>query len=208
MDIFPNLIGETEFKYFDEGTYSAMKGVLDEVTAKYLLDYINNPAALPDIVSAIKGNLGHTIDELTFHIVLKERGVVELVRNLSPESLPTVSIDLDELISSLTFLENNIDKVRTTIPARTSSGYHTFVDSMSCVMTRILMSGETPTYPDIMDRIKANKFLFYTTGEKDHSTGVGILSSKRRQWVVALNGARWMKYCNDSHVSQVERSKF
>lgn len=208
MDIFPQLIGEKEFRYFTSDDYGALHGVLDEVTAKYLLDYLNNPAGEATVKADIERYLRPSIDSLTFHIKLKEEGYVELVNSLNPESLALSDVDLDDLIKKLSFLEANVSKIKSTIPARTSQAYKNFFAAMTGVSNRMVMSGISLTYADMLDRISANKFLFYTTGEKDHATGVGILNSKRRQWMIALKGANWLKYCKARGITVAERSKF
>lgn len=208
MDIFPQLIGEKEFRYLTPDDYGAIDGILDEVTAGYLLTYINHPAAENTIKSDIVRYLKPSIDSLTFHTKLKDEGYVDLVKNLNPESLAISDVDLDNLITKLSFLEENASKIKSTIPARTSQAYKDFYAAMSGVSTRMKISGIELTYPDMLDRIAANKFLFYTTGEKDHPTGVGILNSKRRQWTIALKGAKWLKYCKSRNISVAERSKF
>lgn len=208
MDIFPQLLGEAEFRHFTPDDYGDLNAVLDEITAGYLLSYLENPAGDAEIKDKMNQYLRNAIDSLTFHTKLKEAGLVDLVKNLSPESLAMSNVDLVKLVEQLSFLEQNSDKIKTTIPARSSKAYHNFYDAMGRVVTRMMLSGTQTTYPDIMDRIEANKFLFYQTGEKDHPTGVGILNSKRRQWVVALNGARWLLYCKDKGITAAERSKF
>lgn len=208
MDIFPKLLSDKDFMYFTEGDYYALGKVLDEVTASYLLGYINHESADSKVKEDIQTYLGTTISSLTFHVKLKESGLVDLVRNLSPESLAVTDVDLDNLIDRLSFLEENVDKIRTIIPARNAKDYQEFYACMSGVVARMALEGNCPTYPDVLERIKANKFLFYTTGEKDHPTGVGIINSKRRQWTIALNGARWLKYCKENGVDTVARRKF
>lgn len=208
MDIFPKLLSDNEFRYFTEEDYCALGKVLDEITAGYLLSYINNPNADSKVKEDIQRYLGSTISSLTFHVKLKECGLVDLVRNLSPESLAVTDVDLDSLIERLSFLEQNVDKIRTIIPARTSQDCTNFFACMDGVLCRMHLGGISPTYTDLPDRLKANKFLFYNTGEKDHPTGVGVLNSKRRQWTIALNGARWLKYCKENGINAIARRKF
>lgn len=208
MDIFPKLLGETEFKNFTEEDYEKLADVLDDVTANYIVKYMKEPNADADIVSAIQKNLGDKLHTLTFHIELKNSGILDLVNSLSPESLAISQIDLDELIDRLSFLEKNQDSIRSSIPGRTSAACAKFESAMHSVVTRIIVSGGTPTYPDIPKRLAANRFLFYSPGEKEHYTGVGVLNSKKRQWTLTLNGARWLKYCNDNNIPFEKRSAF
>lgn len=208
MDIFPKLLGEAEFRNFTESDYAALAAVLDDVTANYICQYRDNPDADQTIVKDINQYLGEILRSLTFHLELKNSGVIELVQSLAPESLPYSQDNLDELIERLSYLEKNQNNIRATIPHRTSSDCAKFGSAIFGVVSRMLQQGITPTYPDIPRRFEANKFLFYQSGEKDHSTGVGILNSKKRQWVLALNGARWLKYCAENNIPYESRSAF
>jgi len=208
MDIFPKLLGETEFRNFTENDYAALANVLDDVTANYILAYKSKENADPAIVADIDQYLGEKIRALTFHLELKNSGVLDLVNGLSPESLAMSQVDLDDLIERLSFLEENQDSIRSTIPGRNSADCSRFIGAVSSTVARIVMSGGTPTYPDIPRRLEANRFLFYSPGEKEHYTGVGILNSKKRQWTLTLNGARWLKYCSEHNVPFEKRSAF
>lgn len=208
MDIFPKLLGETEFRNFTESDYAALANVLDDVTANYIVKYMKSVGADESIVADIDKYLGQKLHALTFHIELKNSGVLDLVNGLSPESLAVSQVNLDELIERLSFLEENQDSIRSTIPGRTSRDCAAFESAVSRVVSRIVTEGGTPTYPDIPKRMAANKFLFYSPGEKEHYTGVGVLNSKKRQWTLALNGARWLKYCSDNNIPFEKRSAF
>lgn len=208
MDIFPKLIGEKEFLNFTDEDYAALSAVLDDVTAKYICDYCDNPNADKALVEKIRSHMQETLTSLTFHIELKNNGTVELVKSLSPESLPYADVDLNELIAKLSYLEANQDNIKSTIPGRTREAYERFVASMDMLVSRMKMDGIIPTYPDMVKRIQANKFLFYQSGEKEHTTGIGILNNKKRQWILALNGARWIQYCTEKGLSHSQRSAF
>ena len=45
MDVFPSLIGETEFSFYTPGDFLALRGVLNDVLAKDIQNYMNNPMA-------------------------------------------------------------------------------------------------------------------------------------------------------------------
>lgn len=201
-------MGEAEFRFFTEDDYCSLRKVLDEVISGYILTYLQSPAGDDEVKSEISKNLLTSLESLTFHTVLKERGLVELVRNLSPEGMPGMTSGLDEIIEKLSFLEENSSKIRTTIPGRKSADAADFLYHMTAVNARMRSAGVVPTYPDWVNRLSENRFLFYQTGEHDLKTGVGILNRNRRQWTIALNGARWLKFCNDNAISVTERGRF
>lgn len=208
MDVFPSLIGETEFSFYTPGDFLALRGVLNDVLAKDIQNYMNNPMARPEIVARIKENLGPTIESLTMHFTMAENGTFDLVRSLVPETLPSSGADLPKLIEQLTFLESNAPKLLTQIPGRKRADYDSFLSSLSGVLSRMKAENVTPTYPDLLERVEANSFVFYTPNEKSHNTGSSIISMRKRQWTTVLRGAQFMQRCNEENISYPERRKF
>lgn len=208
MDIFPELLGENEFRCFTSEDYNALKDVLNDVLAKCIKDYIDNPSADKELVSVMQEHLGPTIECMTMHLVLNEKGITELVRGLVPENLPSMNIDLDNLIEQLSFLESNSAKLMTSIPKRTRDSWDTFFNRMKALQSRMSMQGIKPTYQDFVDRIKANQFVFYVPNAKSYSTGSQTINMKRRQWIISLRGAEYMKYCNEKNIPYHERRMF
>lgn len=208
MDVFPSLIGETEFSYFSPADYLALRGILNDVLAKDIRDYMNNPAANPAVVENIKKHLGPVIESLTMHFTMQENGTLDLVKSLVPETLPSSNMDLDKLIEQLTFLEENADKLMTTIPGRKRAEYERFLGMLSGVVHRMGQDGVSTTYPGLLARIEANSFVFYTPNEKSHNTGSQVISLRKRQWITTLRGAQFMKRCNEENISYPDRRKF
>lgn len=209
MDVFPGLIGEKEFSYFTPGDYLALRGVLNDVLAKDLSDYMSNPAANQAVVMEMQKNIGSAIESLTMHFTMSENGTFDLVRSLVPETLPTSNeVDVDELIAKLTFLEQNAPKLMTSIPGRKRIDYDTFLGMLHRVCHRMEEAGEDTTYPDIVGRVEANSFVFYSPNEKPHQTGSQIISLRKRQWQTTLRGAQYMKRCNEEGINYLERRKF
>lgn len=208
MDIFPELLGENEFKCFTEKHFEALKDVLNDVLAKCIKDYIESPDADAEVVQAIEKYLGPTIESMTMHIVMKENGVLDLVRGLVPENLPTMDIDLDELIDKLKFLEDNSPKLMTSIPKRTRDSWDMFFCSMKDLDNVMKAAGIPRTYNDFVERIKENQFVFYIPNAKATSTGSQAVNLKRRQWIISLRGAEFMKYCNAKNIPFYERRLF
>lgn len=208
MDVFPSLIGEKEFSYFSPADYMSLRGVLNDALAKDIRDYMSNPLANPAVVENINKHLGSVIDSLTMHFVLSENGTLDLVRGLVPETLPSSNADLDKLIEQLSFLEQNESKLMSTIPGRKRADYDRFLSSIEDVLIRMAQVKDEPTYPDILERIEANSFVFYTPNEKAHSTGSQAISLRKRQWMTVLRGAQFMKRCNEENIPYPERRKF
>jgi len=208
MDIFPNLLGENELKFFNESDFMSLTCVLDDTLAKHIKDYINNPLANTEIISSLDEKFTKTIDSLTFHYTLQEMGIIDLIGRLSPETLLNTNADFGDIKTKLTFLEDNIDKLRVTIPARTKAAYEDFCATMRRVLQRQQEAGVQPTYPDIMKRIEANKFAFYVPNDKGHHTGTAIVNARRRQWMMCLRGLQYKEYCDNKGLNYIKRRLF
>lgn len=209
MDVFPELIGEKELTYFTPEDYYNLRGVLNDVLAKDICDYMASPEANPAVVESIQKYLGPTVESYTLHFVLQDKGIVDLIRSLVPEQIGNLGgRDLEPLIEKLTFLEENEDKIMTSIPPRTKVDFDNFMATMNAVVSKMKSAGDTPTYPDVIARIKDNKSIFYIPNEKAHDTGVRIVSSKKRQWFTALRGARYIQRCEAENISLLDRRKF
>lgn len=208
MDVFPELLGEKEFLLFEPDDYGNLSRVINDTLAGYLLNYIANPGANPAVVESINKYLGSTINKLTMHTKLQEMGVVDLVTSVAPDQLLSSGYDLDEVIEKLTFLEEHYDEVMFTVPARTKADYEAFMTTMRRIVTKGEASAEGLTYPDVLDRIRDNSFLFYKSNEKSHNTHVNALNSRKRQWTIVLNGARYTKRCEQEGISMLDRRRF
>jgi hypothetical protein len=208
MDIFPNLLGDAEFRNFTQQDYAVLSGVLNDTLAKYLSDYIKNPEADPKVVQDIKDNLNDYIESLTFHFILRENGTLDLIGKISPETILSSGADLNDIYTKLKYLEDNISKLRTFIPPRTKTNYTDFVQMISRVVGTMIANNQQPTYPDIMQRIGSNKFVFYIPGDSGHNTGTGIVNSRRRQWTMCLRGLEYKKYCDDNGINLFRRRVF
>lgn len=208
MDIIPNILGETEFREFTKSDYVILCGILDDQLAKYIKTYTENPEADQELVQVIKENLSETLDSLTLHFVLKEKGIIDLVDKLSPEALLLPSTDLNEIKESLTFLKENENKLRYSITPRTKAQFEEFSDMIDTVLRRLQSKGITPSYPNIPKKIQSNKFLFYIPNDKGHTTSCNVISSKSKQWNQCLKGIQFIDYCNQNNISPVDRRAF
>lgn len=209
MDVFPDLVGENEFLFFDDETYKALENVMDDLVASYLKTYCANPDANPVIVNAINEHLSSKIKSLTFHLDLQERGIVDLISKLSPESILTLDpMEIEDIKKQLTYLNDNISYLMPNIPGCSKQDWANFLDAFTKAIARQSTAGVRPTYPNPVQRLVANKFVFYVPNSKGHSTRTGIINSKRRQWTMCLHGIRYNEYCEANHIDPAVRRAF
>ncbi len=208
MDVLDKLIGEKEILCFKENDFLALKGVLNDALSQSIKKYMENPQANQEAVAKLKKYLGNTIECYTMHFVLRDKGILDLVSNLTPAALVDSNTDLDYLIEQLSFLESNSSKLMTNIPTRTKSDWDFFILQMKMVDTYPELAAIGKTYPDWIQRIEANRMAFYIPNAKATSTRSGCVNSKHNQWTIALKGARYLKYCNENGIAQGARRVF
>lgn len=208
MNIIPGLLTDKEFRYFKPEDYLALGKLLNDVSAGYLKTYIDNPRADPYVVDCIQQFLGATIESLTFHFVLQEKGITDLVAHITPESLVGGNVDLDDAYEKLKFLEDNVDKLRMAIPVRSKDDWLEFRECMERLVERMAVESESPTYHNMLELLDDNKFIFYKPNEKQHSTKSGIIASKRRQWTMCLRGIEFLQHCSRNGVQVLNRRVF
>lgn len=208
MDIFPGLLGDKELTFFSPEDYNALKGVLNDVLAKDIKTYCSSAEANADVISDINKYLGSTLESLTLHFTLQEKGLPQLIQGILPEHLLSSGVDLNELVEKLEFLEANESKLLTAIPARNKDDYKNFISSLTRVSERMKKAGTKPTYDDMVKRIEANSFIFYTPREKASETGNRLFAMRKRQWMTTLRGAQYFQRCEAEHIPYHERRKF
>lgn len=208
MDVITNILGEKELSYFDNDDFGVFVGVMDDNIARSVKRYLGSAEANRQIVEHIRTHIGDRVESLTMHFTLQESGITQLLSTISPEVLLSAEVDIDDVYDKLKFLEQNVDKLLVTIPARPKSAYESFITCIESVIDRIIQAGDSPTYPEVVARVKANSFLFYKPNDKGHSTGTGIVNSRRNSWIQCLRGIEYTKYCDEHGVNAVDRRAF
>lgn len=208
MDLIPSLLGEAEFREFTPSDYVTFETIIDDNIAKFIRDYMRNPEADKALVQAIQDNIGDTVTSYTMHFEMIERGIIDMLDRLTPESLLAPDCDLDTLEDKLTYLNDNYNKIKFEIEPRTKDDYSEFLDMMKNLIRRMIARGIQPTYPDIIKRIESNKFVFYIPNDKGHPTGCNTIIRRMNQWKACLSGVKYLKYCNERNIGYVARSNF
>lgn len=208
MTIIPGLLTDKEFAYFKPEDYAALGKLLNDVLASYLRAYVDNPKADSYVADCIQQFLGSLIESLTFHNILLEKGIIDLVAYITPEALIGENIDTKDAYEKLKFLEDNITKLRMSIPVRKREDWEDFRQCMIIVVSRMRDAGVSPSHPDLISLLDSNKFIFYKPNERPHSTKSGIISSKRRQWTMCLRGIEFLNHCNEKNIPVLSRRVF
>lgn len=195
--VIPQLISEEDFLYFNEETYAALLPLLDDVLCKYLSDYMSNPEANQQVVDAIDKHYHSIIESYTLPAKLEEMGVFSLVATITPQAVVNLDIDRNEVIEKLSFLDKHCAKTISSVQPRTAANYHIFEQELEKVAMRKPFVNENP---NMLQMVKSNSFIFYMSHEKLRKTGMGLVNSRRRSWIVSLRGAEFLNYCESKNI--------
>lgn len=203
MDVVKGLLSENEFRLFKSEDYTALENLLDDSLANQILNYINGEGQDPYVLDSIKCFLMPTIETLTFPLKLHSEGYVDMISKLSPQVIVSTTQDpeyIKKLHSQLRFLEANFEKITARTPARSRADYDKFLGRMQALVTRSMCENQELTYPNLIQRIEANKFVFYSPQDKGHSTMLGNITRRRREWTLCLRGLDYKEYCDASGI--------
>ncbi len=207
--IIPGLLYDDDFKFFTTDTYGALDGVLNDVVAGMVRKYLLNPEADTEVVDAIQKTIGSTVKAYTLHIELEERNILELLKNLQPESI----LQTDEnykafVLESLTYLSENTDNVITTIPARTRAKWEAWRRAL--LEVQMLMQSQHASWkvPNMIAILDANKSLFFEPREKDRYLPSSAVLNKKDKWLLALRALQWDNYCKSKGIDFMQRNAF
>lgn len=211
MDVINGLLSESEFRLFTSEDYAALESLLDDSLAGQLKEYLNGTGQDAYVLDCIRHFLLPTIESLTFPKQLHEEGYVDMISKLSPQVVVSTVQDpayLEDLHKKLRYLEANYDRITARTPTRTKADFETFACRMDNLLYRAAIENVPLTYPDLDKRLKANKFVFYSPQDKGHSTMLGTITRKHREWLLCLRGLDFKEYCDDKGVPANLRRSF
>lgn len=207
--IIPGLLYDDDFKFFNEETYAALDGVLNDVLAGMIRKYLNNPDADPEVIEAMNKTITPTVKSYTLHLELEERNIFELLNNLQPESiLQTDASYKASVLESLLYLNDNVKNVIATIPARTRMKYDLWRKALFNVQDIMRREGASWKVPNMMSIMEANKSLFFEPREKDRYLPSNSVLNKKDKWLMALRALQWDNYCMQHGVGMESRLSF
>ena len=206
MDVIPGIFGEKEFAAMDDNTIRVLGTLLDDKVALVLKNYLDNPEADKEIVDRVSLLIGDKIAKCTFHMEVIDSGVIDLLKSLSYQSLAYGDLNYDYIIQQLEFLEENKHKLKGYIEPRESKNFAEFLKCMKDLSTTMI--GKPKDYDNLTARVKANKEFFCSAHERNRPTRIGIAISKTNEWEIELQGARYLKYCNENNITGWMRREF
>lgn len=207
--IIPGLLYDDDFKYFDENTYKALQGVMNDVIAKMIKAYIDNPAADQELVSVIKDMIGDSVVSYTLHLEFENRKIFDLLKTLQPDTIQQTDAEYKALVlEKLEYVYDNVDRIITVIPARSNAAFNNWKNELTKVAQRMAQVGAFWKVPDMFKRLQVNSELFYSAREKDRNLPTSMILSKKDRWLLALRAVQWDNYCNTHSVPMEQWASF
>ena len=208
MDIIPGILTDHEFRYFEEKDYRALEKVADDVICRFLNDYMACPEADQGVKSDLERYMGAKLRCYALSSYVLNEKLVEYVDSIAPEAMAFQNVDYQQIVDRLQILEDDYSSLIFDVMPRKKEHYNEFLKCVTDVVQRMLKSGTTTVYQNVTERIRANSFLFYTPNEKGRRTGISKLSATKRKWTIALNGAKYLIFCNNNGIDVPERRRF
>lgn len=208
MDIIPGILTDKEFKYFKESTYAALAAVSADILSNALNAYIDSPEADSDVVESLQEYMGSLLERYRLNKRVLDEDTISYIDSLVPETMASQDVDYTQIVEKLQFLEDSYTNLVISVAPRNRRLFDNFLKEILDVLICMHNKGVSPAYPDIMDRIKGNQFLFYSPNEKTRVTKVSRVVSARRRWTLTLNGAKYLLYCQEHGIGLQERRRF
>jgi len=187
-DVIKGLLGEQEFLYMDDETLAAFGSLIDDNIGMILTRYLSDPTSDPATVARIKDKLGAAIQTAVFSVDVDSD--LDVVCKTSIELLGDINIDRTKVISKLSWLKDNKQYLRATIPPRQKAAFDTFVKGLSNIS---YPEGVWPS-PRLTTVLKNNSMLFYKRNEKPRFTGLSYFATKSNEWEMKLLALLFVQY--------------
>lgn len=201
MNVIYDVITEDTLQYFNADVYGHLTKLVNDVISIQVQHYLKQPNANPKIRADVEKYLGPLTSSYVFHKELAERGILDMLRTLAPETILYNSPEyLKDVREKLQFLRDNQHRVRTILPARSLQDWNAFA----------VMLQDVGVPFEMYDYIVNNRHIFYTPKEKERRLPSAYVISVQSRWNMALNAILYDDYCKSAGVPNgVEaRSRF
>lgn len=202
MEVIEDILSENEVLDMSVETLAAFAKLFNTNMNKYVEDYINHPDANKDVVRKLVACIGDSVAMNTFHLQVKDKGVMSTLMQNNMRDLPILvysnDIDIDEFITQLEWLTENEDRIRATLPARTSDMYKDALTRIS----KYQSLKDCHHDHDLVRLLKVYKqTLFCPSHEKPVNTGMRSLAMNKFRWKMQLKAALYLRHCLRNDIS-------
>lgn len=181
MDPIKDVLDEAFFLQASPECLLAFSKLIDDGVATLLQRYLETVDVDHPVAQVINNYLGEAMRTATFHLVIKERKLHDLVAKLNLESVADMQVGRAEMRKQLEYLQDNFPYIRARIEPPTKEDFVHF----------------QKTAPNGYDRIiAANSLMFYQPRATARMTGVGNILRRWSECEIALKGLQYRDYCD------------
>lgn len=208
MNIIEGFLAEEDVSTMSDALILSFGKMCNDILAEMFRKYIESDEADPTVKKRINDLIGDIVYKNTFHYDVINKGVRDIILGINLETLPKTETDYNLLLETFDYVEENKDKMLSTIDPRSRTNYKEFVDNAKEWDDTCIRKGITPVYPNLSRRIAANKRVFYSPNEKPISTRLHGVLKKTKECVIAKQGILYMKYCEENNIQGWRRREF
>lgn len=196
MDVITGIITEEEAKFISDEAWSALVPLATDNVAEMLQNYVNDDSSDKEVVEKIKTKFESILQSESMYSELKSLGIPDLVRQMSFEEISEKQgQDVVDLIEKLEVLEKYEPYIKATVEPRKPKDFNNFLSKLS-------------TDPALREKVRVNKIFFCSPREKMRYTGLGIAITRADTWKIALQGLRYIQYCEKHSITEIYRREF
>lgn len=154
--------------------------------------------------------------QLTFHMEARDKGVLKAVKNMDITTAHLLFEDKDAAIEMLNWLLDNRQYWCATIEPRRVEDWRELEkcadeiekSAMGMVSQMAGIGIQIDSCPDLKNRLKDNKEMFYAPNEKSRSTGMAYVFSAAEVLEIILHGFKFQKVCQEEKIRKSEWRAF
>lgn len=183
MDVLPGALPESFFLEASDECFQCLGKLIDVGIAQCIERYKQSPDSNPAVVRIINEKLGEAIKHATYHLTLRESGVLEFVNNFNldiishygevPTSCATQVQEMRNIMKTIEEIFDNRQYIHATIAPRKKDDFDAFWHYA----------------PDkYKSQITANRRYFYMPHQKEYGTGLNRLMSRLTDMTILYRG--------------------
>lgn len=175
MDVLPSAIPEEFFLEASDECLSQLALLIDRGVALLMQKYLDSPDANPQAKARMSQFLAIPIRQVTFAAELRERGTYDLLRNVTPLNVSTMTnvTEMEQLKEACDFILAHQQLVRDTVPVRTLDDFNAFVH-MAPAKYRA--------------KLTRNRSYFYTPHAREGATGLSGIVRRMEDFKIMSRG--------------------
>lgn len=231
LKLYERIFSEAEILALTEQHIKLFEKLMDDNLGQRTIEFFNEfdksaaatddnfvALALQDKVAKMKEILLPVAKRYTIHLEVRERGIMELVRDLRIDNFNHKIPDneQDSALEKITWVLDNRENLTPEIPPQSAESWKQLLKAVKEIIHEaeywkftIEQAGfpEFEMTDDLRGRLEANKVLFTTKGNAAKSNGIGFLITHRQELELIQHGLIYTKKCRERNISKRARRR-